>query len=54
MKSITNRAFMAKKKMYSKPQTDVVSVEAAMNICHVSGDGNVRINNEIPYNGKVI
>ena len=34
------------KKMYKQPKTDVASVEAAMNICHVSADGNVKINNE--------
>ena len=33
------------KKMYKEPQTDVAAVEAAMNICHVSADGNVQVNN---------
>ena len=32
--------------MYKEPKTDVASVEAAMNICHVSPDGNVTVNNE--------
>ena len=27
MKSVTNRAFMAKKKMYKKPETETISVE---------------------------
>lgn len=34
------------KKMYKEPKTDVAAIEAAMNICHVSADGNVKINNE--------
>ena len=33
------------KKMYKEPKTDVAAVEAAMNICHVSADGNVQVNN---------
>ena len=33
------------KKMYKEPKTDVASIEAAMNICHVSADGNVKVNN---------
>ena len=31
--------------MYKEPKTDVAAIEAAMNICHVSADGNVKINN---------
>lgn len=27
MKSVTNRAFMAKKKMYKKPETEAISVK---------------------------
>ena len=34
------------KKMYKEPKTDVAAIEAAMNICHVSDDGNVKVNNE--------
>ena len=34
------------KKMYKEPKTDVAAVEAAMNICHVSADGNVKVNND--------
>ncbi len=33
------------RKMYKKPQTEVTSIEAAMSICHVSGDGRVKVNN---------
>lgn len=33
------------KKMYKEPQTDIVAIEAAMNICHVSADGNVKVEN---------
>ena len=42
------------KKMYKEPKTEVAAVKAAMNICRVSADGNVKINNDIPFNGKVI
>ena len=42
------------KKMYTEPKTEVAAVEAAMNICHVSADRSVKINNDIPFNGKVI
>ena len=31
--------------MYKEPKTDIAAIEAAMNICHVSADGNVVINN---------
>lgn len=31
--------------MYKEPKIDVAAIEAAMNICHVSADGNVKINN---------
>ena len=31
------------KKMYTEPKTDVTSIEAAMSICHVSGDGHVNV-----------
>ena len=42
------------KKMYKKPQTDVAAVEAAMNICHVSADGNVQVNNtDVVTNTKI-
>ena len=34
------------KLMYKEPKTDVAAIEAAMNICHVSADGNVQVNNE--------
>ena len=34
------------KKMYKEPQTDIAALEATMNICHVSADGNVVVNNE--------
>ena len=33
-------------RMYTEPKTDVAAIEAAMNICHVSADGNVKINND--------
>lgn len=33
------------KKMYKEPKTDVAAIEAAMNICHVSADRNVQVNN---------
>ena len=42
------------KKMYIEPQTEVVAVETAMSLCHVSADRSVKINNDIPFNGKVI
>ena len=31
------------KRAYTIPQTDVAMMEMAMNICHVSADGNVKI-----------
>ena len=34
------------KKMYKEPRIEVAAIEAAMNICHVSEDGNVKVNNE--------
>jgi len=34
MKSITNRAFMAKKKMYKKPETEAISVEMTTTLCN--------------------
>ena len=34
------------KKMYTEPKTNVAAIEAAMNICHVSADGKVKINND--------
>lgn len=33
MKSVTNRAFMAKKKMYKKPETETISVEMTTTLC---------------------
>lgn len=39
------------KKMYKEPKTDIAAVEAAMNICHVSADGNVKVNNEEELTG---
>jgi len=39
MKSVTNRAFMAKKKMYKKPQTETISVEMTSTICSASKVG---------------
>lgn len=39
------------RKMYKQPKTDVAAVEAAMNICHVSADGNVKVNNEEELTG---
>jgi hypothetical protein len=36
--------------MYTEPKTDIATIEAAMNICHVSADGNVKINNEDTVN----
>ena len=37
MKSVTNRAFMAKKKMYKKPETEAISVKMTTTLC-ASGD----------------
>ena len=43
------------KKMYKEPKTDIAAIEAAMNICHVSADRHVKVNNDTPpFNGKVI
>ena len=40
--------------MYKEPQTDVAAIEAAMNICHVSADGNVKVNNtDVVTNTKI-
>ncbi len=39
------------RKMYKEPKTDVASLEAAMNICHVSADGNVPVVDG-EFNGK--
>ena len=33
MKSVTNRAFMAKKKMYKQPETETISVEMTTTLC---------------------
>ena len=33
MKSVTNRAFMAKKKMYKQPQTETLPVEMTTTLC---------------------
>ena len=33
MKSVTNRAFMAKKKMYSKPQTETTPIKVVKTLC---------------------
>ena len=42
MNSVTNRAFMAKKKMYKNPKTEVLTVntERLMETPKVSGAGN--------------
>ena len=33
MKSVTNRAFMAKKRMYKKPETEMISVKMTATLC---------------------
>ena len=40
--------------MYNQPKTDVVAVATAMNICRVSKDGNVRINNTVSITNQKI
>ena len=43
------------RKMYKEPKTEVAAIEAAMNICKVSADGHLNVNNDTPpFNGKVI
>jgi len=34
MKSVTNRAFMAKKKMYRQPQTETTPMEMVSTLCN--------------------
>ena len=33
MKSVTNRAFMAKKKMYKQPQTETTPIQVVNTLC---------------------
>ena len=51
MKSVTNRAFMAKK-MYSKPQTETMPIESASVLC--ASDGNHVSVNNTPQNDLII
>ena len=42
---MVNEQMVNMKKMYKEPKTVTEAIEASMNICHVSADGNVQVNN---------